>query len=62
MVVSGARPQGKPRRPRARPSDYPERDDENFLKHPITRWTDDGPELGSKEVRMTKWQPEARTY
>jgi len=46
----------------SRPSDFPERDDENFLKHSITRWTDDGPELSSKEIRMTKWQPEVRTY
>jgi succinate dehydrogenase/fumarate reductase flavoprotein subunit len=46
----------------ARPHDYPDRDDENFLKHSITRWVDDGPELSHKDVRMTRWQPEARTY
>ena len=45
-----------------RPHDYPERDDANFLKHSITRWTKDGPELSDQEVRMTKWQPEVRTY
>ena len=46
----------------SRPSDFPERDDERFLKHSITRWTDEGPELSYEEVRMTKWQPEVRTY
>ena len=46
----------------SRPTEFPERDDENFLKHSITRWTDAEPELSYKEVRMTKWQPEVRTY
>jgi succinate dehydrogenase/fumarate reductase flavoprotein subunit len=46
----------------SRPADFPERDDEKFLKHSITRWTDDGPELSDQEVRMTKWQPEVRSY
>jgi succinate dehydrogenase / fumarate reductase flavoprotein subunit len=46
----------------SRPSDFPERDDERFLKHSVTRWADDGPELGYEEVRMTKWQPEVRSY
>ncbi len=46
----------------ARPYDYPDRDDENFLKHSITRWRDDGPELSTKPVRMTKWTPEERKY
>jgi succinate dehydrogenase flavoprotein subunit len=46
----------------ARPHDYPKRDDENFMKHSITRWVDDGPELSYKEVRMTKWEPEERKY
>jgi succinate dehydrogenase/fumarate reductase flavoprotein subunit len=46
----------------SRPADFPERDDENFLKHSLTRWTDDGPELSWKEVRITRWQPEVRAY
>jgi succinate dehydrogenase/fumarate reductase flavoprotein subunit len=46
----------------ARPHDYPERDDENFLKHSIVRWRDGGPVLGWKPVRMTKWQPQERKY
>jgi succinate dehydrogenase/fumarate reductase flavoprotein subunit len=46
----------------SRPHDYPDRDDENFLKHSITRWVDGRPELDWKEVRMTRWQPEERSY
>ena len=46
----------------SRPSDFPERDDENFLKHSITRWGTAGRELAYGEVRMTKWEPMERTY
>jgi succinate dehydrogenase / fumarate reductase flavoprotein subunit len=46
----------------ARPHDYPKRDDENFLKHSITRWVDERPDLSYKPVRMTRWEPMERTY
>jgi succinate dehydrogenase / fumarate reductase flavoprotein subunit len=46
----------------SRPEDYPDRDDENFMKHSISRWVGDGPELSYKEVRVTKWKPEVRKY
>jgi succinate dehydrogenase/fumarate reductase flavoprotein subunit len=46
----------------SRPHDFPERDDENFLRHSISRWNGDGPELSYSEVRMTKWEPMERTY
>ena len=46
----------------SRPTEFPERDDESFLKHSSTRWTEEGPELSYSEVRMTKWKPEVRTY
>ena len=46
----------------SRPYDFPDRDDESFLKHSITRWNGDGPELSYGEVRMTKWEPMERTY
>jgi succinate dehydrogenase / fumarate reductase, flavoprotein subunit len=42
--------------------DYPDRDDENFMKHSISHWVDGAPELSYKEVRVTKWQPEIRKY
>ena len=48
----------------ARPHDFPSRDDENFLRHSITRWNADGdaPVLSYKPVRMTRWEPTERTY
>jgi succinate dehydrogenase/fumarate reductase flavoprotein subunit len=46
----------------SRPHDYPTRDDENFMVHTITRWKDDGVELSTAPVRVTKWQPEERKY
>jgi succinate dehydrogenase / fumarate reductase, flavoprotein subunit len=46
----------------ARPHDYPTRDDENFMVHSITRWRDDGVELSTSDVRVTKWEPEERKY
>jgi succinate dehydrogenase/fumarate reductase flavoprotein subunit len=46
----------------SRPQDFPARDDENFLKHSISRWNGGGPELAYSEVRMTKWEPMERTY
>jgi succinate dehydrogenase / fumarate reductase flavoprotein subunit len=46
----------------SRPGDFPTRDDENFLKHSISRWNGDGPELTYSDVRMTKWAPMERTY
>jgi succinate dehydrogenase / fumarate reductase, flavoprotein subunit len=46
----------------ARPSDHPNRDDKNFLKHTMVTWVAGQPELAWEPVRMTKWQPEERTY
>ena len=46
----------------SRPDDFPTRDDERFLKHSISRWNGDGPELSYAEVRMTRWEPTERTY
>jgi succinate dehydrogenase/fumarate reductase flavoprotein subunit len=46
----------------SRPKDFPTRDDENFMRHSITRWTPDGPELSYKDVRFTKYEPMERKY
>jgi succinate dehydrogenase / fumarate reductase flavoprotein subunit len=61
MVVSGlARKES--RGAHARPYDFPDRDDENFLRHTVVRWQDGRPELDWKPVTITKWQPTARSY
>jgi succinate dehydrogenase / fumarate reductase, flavoprotein subunit len=46
----------------ARPYDYPDRDDDNFLKHTLVSWANGGPQLTWEPVRLTKWQPEERKY
>jgi succinate dehydrogenase/fumarate reductase flavoprotein subunit len=46
----------------ARPYDYPTRDDENFMKHSISRWVDGGAELSYSDVRFTKYEPTERKY
>ena len=43
--------------------DFPERDDEKWMKHTQARFRPDAdPELGDKSVTVTKWQPQARVY
>jgi succinate dehydrogenase / fumarate reductase flavoprotein subunit len=46
----------------ARPYDYPERDDENFMKHTLVSLGDGRPQLSWAPVRVTKWEPMERTY
>ena len=61
MVVCGiARKES--RGAHARPYDFPDRDDENFLKHTIVTWKDGKPALDWRPVTMTKWTPKERTY
>ena len=61
MVVSGlARKES--RGAHARPYDFPDRDDENYLRHTVVSWEDDAPRLDWKPVTITKWQPEERKY
>jgi succinate dehydrogenase / fumarate reductase flavoprotein subunit len=42
--------------------DFPERDDQTWLKHTLAYHTADGPKLEYGPVTMTRWQPERRVY
>ncbi len=42
--------------------DYPERDDENWLKHTLVRKTESGPRVSYKPVTVTRFEPKPRTY
>src|SRR5437667_2736218 len=61
MVVCGVE-RKESRGAHARPYDFPDRDDENYLRHTLVRWIADSPVLDWKPVTMTKWQPMERTY
>jgi succinate dehydrogenase / fumarate reductase, flavoprotein subunit len=43
-------------------TDFPERNDDEWLKHIDLRRDTEGPEVSYSEVTLTQWQPEARTY
>jgi succinate dehydrogenase/fumarate reductase flavoprotein subunit len=43
-------------------TDYPKRDDQNFLKHSLIYKTDEGMDIRYKPVVITKHQPAERTY
>ena len=43
-------------------TEFPQRDDENWLKHITVRQSPDGPQLDYVPVTITQWQPQARTY
>jgi succinate dehydrogenase / fumarate reductase flavoprotein subunit len=61
MVISGlARKES--RGAHARPHDYPNRDDENYMRHTLVTLSDGGLQLDWKPVTVTKWQPEERKY
>jgi len=43
-------------------TDFPERNDEEWLKHIDLQLGDDGPDLSYSEVTITQWEPQERTY
>jgi len=43
-------------------TDFPKRDDENFLKHTLAYRTADGPRIEYMPVTITRWPPEERKY
>ena len=43
-------------------TDFPQRDDANWLKHTLCHYTPDGPRLDYLPVTITQWPPAERTY
>jgi len=61
VTIACALPRAESRGAHSR-TDYPKRDDENWLKHTLAYYTGDGPRLEYMPVTITRWQPVARTY
>ncbi|OGW90027.1 MAG: fumarate reductase (quinol) flavoprotein subunit, partial [Omnitrophica bacterium RIFCSPHIGHO2_12_FULL_44_12] len=43
-------------------TDYPKRDDPNWLRHTLATFTPNGPEFDYKEVKITRYAPQERKY
>jgi succinate dehydrogenase / fumarate reductase, flavoprotein subunit len=43
-------------------TDFPGRNDDEWLKHITVAVDGDQPEIAYSEVTMTQWEPEERTY
>jgi fumarate reductase flavoprotein subunit len=43
-------------------TDFPERNDDKFLKHSLAYHTDNKPRINYKDVIITKWPPGKRVY
>ena len=43
-------------------TDFPERNDDEWLKHIDLSLNGEGPEIDYSEVTMTQWEPKERTY
>ena len=43
-------------------TDFPERNDEEWLKHIDVSLNGDGPKISYSPVTITDWQPQERTY
>ena len=60
-IAAGALERKESRGAQAR-TDYPDRDDEKWLKHIVVTKGEVGPEIAHLPVTITKWTPEERKY
>lgn len=61
VTMASALPRKESRGAHSR-TDYPKRDDQNWLKHTLAHYASEGPRLEYIPVTITKWPPAARTY
>ncbi|HKJ66518.1 MAG TPA: FAD-binding protein, partial [bacterium] len=61
VMLKGARNRQESRGSQFR-TDYPTRDDDNWLKHTLATYTEAGPEFSYSEVDLSIWEPKERKY
>ena len=61
MIVAGALNREESRGSHFR-TDFPERNDEKWLKHTIASFVNGTVKIGYKPVTITQFKPQARTY
>jgi succinate dehydrogenase / fumarate reductase, flavoprotein subunit len=61
MIVAGLA-RNESRGAHARPYDFPDRDDENFMKHTLVTTVDGRTQLDWHDVTVTNWEPQERKY
>ena len=61
VIIAGALARNESRGAHYR-TDYPKRDDVNWLKHTLAHRTSEGPKLSYKPVTITRFQPATRGY
>jgi succinate dehydrogenase / fumarate reductase flavoprotein subunit len=61
IILMGALAREESRGSQSR-TDFPKRDDENWLKHTLATYTPEGPKLSYSEVDISRWEPKERKY